>query len=73
MWLPIRIFQPNREADSEQQRTIRDALAQSLQILRSSPSPDTFLGRKTREPFPQEDEDPRTERSLNSKKLQPPS
>ncbi len=45
----------NRETDA-----IRDTLTRSLQILRSCPTPDTFLGRKTQEPFPEEDQDVRT-------------
>lgn len=46
MWLPIRIFHPDREADAERQRTIRERLALSLEALKNR-APDTFLGRKT--------------------------
>jgi hypothetical protein len=35
------------------------------------PKPDTFLGRKTQEPFPKEGEE--VEGYLNSKELQPPT
>jgi hypothetical protein len=50
----VQIFQPDQEADAEHIRTVRDALARSLQILKESIPPDTFLGRKTQEPFPRE-------------------
>jgi len=49
-------FRPDYEKDAEQQRTIRDVLARSLEILRRAVVPDTFLGRKTQEPFPKEDD-----------------
>jgi uncharacterized membrane protein len=47
-------FSRGREADAEQERTIRDALKSGLQILPSSSVSDTFLRRKTDEPFPAE-------------------
>jgi hypothetical protein len=53
--LPL-FFRPDYEKDAEQQRTISDALARSLEILRSTVVPDTFLGRRTQEPFPKEDD-----------------
>ncbi|MBV9462569.1 MAG: hypothetical protein JO141_34350 [Bradyrhizobium sp.] len=53
MWEPFRIFRPNDEVDDEHNRAIREVLAESIRILRASPSADTFLGRKTQEPFPQ--------------------
>lgn len=71
MWLPIRIFHPDREADSELQRTVRERLARNMEALKRR-GPDTFLGRKTQEPFPQEDEQAQINRWLNSKELQPP-
>lgn len=61
---------PDRAADAEQQRGIRELIAYSLQILRASLAPDTFLGRKTQEPFPQEDAQPGVDAA--SKKLLPP-
>lgn len=30
----------------------REALKHSLEVLRDNPTPDTFAGRKTQEPFP---------------------
>ena len=56
MWFRISFFRPDRESDAEQQRTIRDALTNSLNILKSCATPITFLGRKTQEPFPQENQ-----------------
>ena len=50
-------FRPDPEKDAEQQRTIRDAIARSLEILRSAVFSDTFLGRKTQEPFPKEEKE----------------
>jgi hypothetical protein len=55
MWRPIRIFRPNQESDDKQSRSTRDVLAESLRILKRSPQPDNFLGRKTQEPFPKEE------------------
>ncbi len=46
-------FRADRESDAKQQCAIRDAMARNLEILRRA-TPDTFLGRKTKEPFPQE-------------------
>jgi hypothetical protein len=45
---------PNPEEDEKQARLMRKVIADSLEILRKSPPPDTFLGRKTQEPFPKE-------------------
>jgi hypothetical protein len=72
MWFPKRIFRPNREVDAAEQQTIRDALTNSIQILRSAGQPDSFLRRKTQEPFPKEDEGLRIDQWLNSKELRPP-
>jgi len=65
------VFRPDRTSDDEKHRTIRDAVAHGLEILRSTVLPSTFLGRKTQEPFPQEDEEP-IARWLTSKELKPP-
>jgi len=51
---------------------IRRTIAHSVEILKSFSSVDTFLGRKTQEPFPKGDEETRVERWLNTKRLQPP-
>jgi hypothetical protein len=49
-------FRPDRDLDRDWLRAMRDAVARSLEILRSALPPDTFLGRKTHEPFPKEDD-----------------
>ena len=51
MWSPEQFFRINREADAERIQTLRDIIGRSLGLLKSS-TPDTFLGRKTQEPFP---------------------
>ena len=43
------------DAIAKQNAYIRDVISKSLEILRS-PVPDAFLGRKTQEPFPKEEE-----------------
>jgi hypothetical protein len=53
----MRLFRPDREKDDEHHRSIRKAMARSLEILRRAVRPDTFLGRKTQEPFPAEEEE----------------
>ncbi|MCP3369065.1 hypothetical protein [Bradyrhizobium cajani] len=72
MWLPFQVFHPNKMSDAEQMRTIREGLARSMELLRRAPVADTFLGRKTQEPFPREDEAIRIDRWLSSRELQPP-
>jgi hypothetical protein len=52
--LHMPIFRRDQEQDHEHQRSIRDAMARSLEILRRAVRPDTFLGRKTHDPFPEE-------------------
>lgn len=34
----------------------REVTARTVALLQSQPAPDTFAGRKTQEPFPQEDD-----------------
>jgi len=34
----------------------REVVAEATEVLQRCPRPDTFLGRKTQEPFPNEDE-----------------
>jgi len=55
MWPSVHIFfRPNQQADTELIQSVRDVLAHSLELLRANPQPDTFLGRKTHEPFPKQ-------------------
>ena len=65
----MRIFRFNRDADAHQQRAIRDVVQHSLQVLKNNPPPDTFLGRKTQEPFRQEAENEPCVPTTNGTKL----
>ena len=51
-----RIFYPS-QADADQARYIREIIRKSLLVLQQQPPPDTFLGRKTQEPFPEGEKD----------------
>lgn len=59
-------------------RNIREAIARSLEVLRASATADTFLGRRTHDPFPTgRDEagghgDDYMAQWIASKELQPP-
>ncbi len=64
------VFRPT-QIDSDKLKEARE-LTKGVRETLNRPSPDTFLGRKTQEPFPQEDEDARLERWLNSKELRRP-
>jgi hypothetical protein len=64
------VFRPV-QTDSDQMKQIRELTKAAREALKQ-PTPDTFLGRKTQEPFPREGEESRIEPWLNSKKLWPP-
>jgi hypothetical protein len=51
------IFRPSKmkEQDAMQADQAREVIHRALEVLRS-PTPDTFLGRKTQEPFPFEND-----------------
>jgi hypothetical protein len=49
-----RIYHLNRRAEDEEVAEIRRELARATKLL-CKPMPDTFLGRKTQEPFPAEE------------------
>jgi len=53
-----RICRPTR-TDADQVEYVRDLIEASCMVLRQ-PLADTFLGRKTQEPFPRENEVPKT-------------
>jgi hypothetical protein len=55
-----------------QLQQMREVIKQSHELLSKTSVPDTFAGRKTQEPFPQEGEEIRIDGWLNSKELQPP-
>ena len=55
---PFRIYRiPNtlKDKEAEHLRQTRDAVARCIDILKA-PSPNTFAGRKSQEPFPKEEE-----------------
>ena len=52
------IHRTERDEDAKQAEGTREAAKRSLDILKE-PAPDTFLGRKTQEPFPREDDEGR--------------
>lgn len=64
------MFRPT-QSDSDQMKQVRELTKESREALKK-PCADTFLGRKTQEPFPQEEEEDRIERWLNAKELRPP-
>lgn len=49
-----RIFRPDKAEHEQMIKELREAMTRSLDILRQSEPPDTFLGRRTQEPFPSE-------------------
>lgn len=48
-------FQHHHAALRQVIEETRELLARSLELLRECPQPDTFIGRKTQEPFPLEE------------------
>ena len=55
---PFRIYRiPNtlKDKEAEHLRQTRDAVARCIDILKA-PLPDTFVGRKSQDPFPKEEE-----------------
>ncbi|MGX4803196.1 hypothetical protein [Bradyrhizobium guangdongense] len=55
---PIRRVHTEASAIAEQNAQMREQVKKALEILKTD-VPDTFLGRKTHEPFPSEDGDER--------------
>ena len=64
----MQVFRPT-PIDHEQAEKMREVVEKSRELL-SQPPPDTFIGRRTREPFPSEDEE--LGRSINTPGLKPP-
>ena len=55
---PFRVYRVSntlKDLASEHLRQMHDAIARSREMLRGA-LPDTFVGRKSQEPFPKEDE-----------------
>jgi hypothetical protein len=44
------------ERDINEINNLRAFVAEAIEVLRRCPKPDTFIGRKTQEPFPREAE-----------------
>ncbi|MDA9421647.1 hypothetical protein [Bradyrhizobium sp. CCBAU 53380] len=60
--------------DADQAEYMREVVRKSRELV-NEPAPDTFLGRKTQEPFPTED-DPMTREDIQNllhSELQPPA
>jgi len=47
-------FLPSTEQVNKQIAEAREVTARAVALLRSLPKPDTFMGRKTHDPFPSE-------------------
>lgn len=51
------IYRSNVAAqDAEHLRVVRAVLNVAVGLLKENPAPDSFMGRKTQEPFPKEEE-----------------
>jgi hypothetical protein len=71
--MPIHpVHRPNALQDQRAMDSAREVVRQSVECLRQHPKPDPFLGRKTQEPFPHDDDEVRFQSWLNSKGLSPP-
>jgi hypothetical protein len=53
----IYVCHPSRPQDDAIAEQSREIIAQSFELLKRA-KPDTFLGRRTFEPFPKEDDNP---------------
>lgn len=51
-----RIHRPPKTEHAEEVGRSLELTARSIEILRQNPKPDTFLGRKTQEAFPKEED-----------------
>jgi hypothetical protein len=57
--VPFRIYRRSsseRTLEDKHLEQARQAVALGRAVLNNNPTPDTFAGRKTQEPFPKEDE-----------------
>ena len=66
MWSPFQFFRIRKDVGRKHFKEMQNVIQQSQELLANSPMPDTFLGRQTQEPFPEE------AGWLASKELQPP-
>jgi len=53
----FRVSDAANERDGGYVERARSTLAAATKVLQDNPSPNTFAGRKTQEPFPTEDDD----------------
>lgn len=67
-----RICRGESDYDMMHVEQIREVIKRSRELLANNPVPDTFAGRKTHEPFPEEGNKSPTDRYTDSKELQPP-
>ena len=51
-----RIYRPSKTEDESEMRHWQEINRRAIEVLRQSPVADTFLGRKTQEPFPKDEE-----------------
>lgn len=58
-----RFYRPSKTLHDAQIELARQIASEGAEILRQNPTPDYFLGRKTREPFPKEEELDQQQRS----------
>ena len=68
----FRIFRGHTDFDVMHLELTRETIKKSRELLANGPVPDTFAGRKTQEPFPQEDETSRMAKWMAAKELMPP-
>ena len=63
------VYRPD-QFDSKFAAHMRKLVRRARELLQGGPSADTFMGRRTQEPFPREDE--HIERWIGSRELRPP-
>lgn len=51
------LYRPDRVLSERCAARTREVVQRSFKILNESPKPDTFLGRRTKEPFPDEEKE----------------
>ena len=70
----LRLSNVLKEQDAAHLKAVRDTVAKSRELLNDDRPVDTFAGRKTQEPFPDEDDrDTRTVKWIGSNELKPPA
>ena len=67
-----RLSNDMKEQDAAHLGAVRATIAEVLKMLRDCSRPDTIAGRKTQDPFPEEDEDTRLAKWLALRELKSP-